>query len=65
MAILAINNLFTHGLFSNNSVTKEDIDVIIYCGVSRECIEPATAVFIQNKTRNKMCQCFLTYRMLV
>ncbi len=45
MAMNAVNKL----LFDVPESTTQDIDLIIYCGVTREYIEPATATLIHNE----------------
>lgn len=49
MAMKAVESLYADGIFTGVPERVENVDVLIYCGVSRECLEPATAVILQRK----------------
>ncbi len=49
MSMAAINELLNNKSFNGETVTLDEVDLIIYFSVAREVAEPATAVFIQNK----------------
>jgi len=48
-ALKAIDNLIARGTLSGSKIPMDEIDLIIYFGISRHYAEPATAVLIQHE----------------
>ena len=49
MALRAIEHLFSKPAYNGKTLSLADVDVLIYCGVTRACLEPATATLIQER----------------
>lgn len=49
VSLLAIDLLIAQGTFDGLAIPTEEIDLIIYYGVTREYAEPATATILQNR----------------
>ena len=58
MGMLAINQAIENTQQNIPDFKTSDIDLVIYCGVSREQLEPATAVYFHNKLNLKGATAF-------